>query len=263
MTREAAAAKTAAEAEAERMKRNGDAQALAAQTEAARLKQANDEKMLLARNEAAGLRADNDAQRAAAQAELARVGSEKDRLEREKVALRAQLLLQFNAILQTRDTARGLIVNMSDVLFDTGKFTLRPEAREKLARVAGIVEGHPGLKLAVEGYTDSVGTDDYNQTAFGTARRRGARRPDHAGDGRRLSHLDGIWQDHAGSFKRYCGWTAAKPAGGVSDFRRCHWHGNRRTARGEVIRVYRRTECWVRLRAEAASVPCGRSLGPF
>jgi outer membrane protein OmpA-like peptidoglycan-associated protein len=52
---------------------------------------------------------------------------------------------------------------MSDVLFDTGKFTLRPEAREKLAKVAGIVEGHPGLSLAVEGYTDSVGGDDYNQ----------------------------------------------------------------------------------------------------
>ena len=73
------------------------------------------------------------------------------------------LLIQFNAILQTRDTARGLIVNMSDVLFDTGKFSLRPEAREKLARVAGIVSGHPGLRLDVEGNTDSVGNDIYNQ----------------------------------------------------------------------------------------------------
>ena len=52
---------------------------------------------------------------------------------------------------------------MSDVLFDTGEFSLRPEAREKLAKVAGIVAGHPGLILAVEGHTDSVGTDDYNQ----------------------------------------------------------------------------------------------------
>ncbi len=70
---------------------------------------------------------------------------------------------QFNAILQTRDTARGLVVNMSDVLFDTGKYSLRPLAREKLAKVAGIVSGHPGLRLDVEGYTDSVGGDDYNQ----------------------------------------------------------------------------------------------------
>ena len=86
-----------------------------------------------------------------------------DRATREKTELRAQLLLQFNAILQTRDTARGLIVNLSDVLFDTGKFSLRQEAREKLARVGGIVSGYPGLRLAVEGHTDSVGSDDYNQ----------------------------------------------------------------------------------------------------
>jgi outer membrane protein OmpA-like peptidoglycan-associated protein len=84
-------------------------------------------------------------------------------LEAEKVELRVLLLKQFNAILQTRDTARGLIVNMSDVLFDTAKFSLRPLAREKLAKVAGIVSGHPGLKLDVEGHTDSVGGDDYNQ----------------------------------------------------------------------------------------------------
>ena len=82
---------------------------------------------------------------------------------REGGTARILLLKQFNAILQTRDTARGLIVNMSDVLFDTGKFTLRPAAREKLAKVAGIVSGHPGLRLDVEGYTDSVGGDDYNQ----------------------------------------------------------------------------------------------------
>ena len=67
--------------------------------------------------------------------------------ETDKAELRAKLLLQFNAILQTRDTARGLIVNLSDVLFDTAKFSLRPEAREKLAKVAGIVSGHPGLRL--------------------------------------------------------------------------------------------------------------------
>lgn len=175
VTRAAASAKASAQTEADQLKRSNDARMLASQTEAARLKQANDEKMLLARNEAAGLKADsdaqmllarneaaslkadNDAQRAASQGEL-------DRLEREKVTLRAQLLFQFNAILQTRDTVRGLVINMSDVLFDTGKFSLRPEAREKLARVAGIVEGHPGLKLAVEGYTDSVGSDGYNQT---------------------------------------------------------------------------------------------------
>jgi len=74
------------------------------------------------------------------------------------------LLAQLNAVLQTRDTVRGLIVNMSDVLFDTGKYTLRAAAREKLARISGIVAAHPGLRLSVEGHTDSVGSDQFNQT---------------------------------------------------------------------------------------------------
>jgi outer membrane protein OmpA-like peptidoglycan-associated protein len=77
--------------------------------------------------------------------------------------LRARLLQQFNAILATRDTARGLVVNMSDVLFDTGKYTLRPVAREKLAKISGIVLAYPDLKLAIEGNTDSVGSDSMNQ----------------------------------------------------------------------------------------------------
>jgi outer membrane protein OmpA-like peptidoglycan-associated protein len=77
--------------------------------------------------------------------------------------LRARLLIQFNAILSTRDTARGLVVNLSDVLFDTGKYTLRPMAREKLAKISGIVLAYPDLRLAIEGNTDSVGSDAMNQ----------------------------------------------------------------------------------------------------
>jgi outer membrane protein OmpA-like peptidoglycan-associated protein len=73
-------------------------------------------------------------------------------------------LQQFNAILATRDSARGLIINMSDVLFETGKYALRPAARERLAKVAGIVLAYPDLHLAAEGHTDSVGGDSYNQT---------------------------------------------------------------------------------------------------
>jgi len=153
----------AALAEADRLKRENDLRASAAQSTADRLKQDNDGKLAAAQAEADGLRRENDAQKSAAQADLDRLAREKGQLETDKSELRAQLLLQFNTILQTRDTARGLIVNMSDVLFDTAKFTLRPEAREKLAKVAGIVSGHPGLRLDVEGHTDSVGGDDYNQ----------------------------------------------------------------------------------------------------
>jgi outer membrane protein OmpA-like peptidoglycan-associated protein len=153
----------AAQIEADRLKRENDARMVAAQTEADRLKRENDVSTAATQTEVDRLRRENDAQRVSAQTELDRVAGEKKQLETEKTELRAQLLLQFNAILQTRDTARGLIVNMSDVLFDTAKFSLRPEAREKLAKVAGIVSGHPGLRLDVEGHTDSIGTDDYNQ----------------------------------------------------------------------------------------------------
>ena len=83
--------------------------------------------------------------------------------ETDKAAMRAQLSVQLNKILQTRDSARGLIVSMSDVLFDTGKYSLKPGAREKLAKVAGILLAYPGLNIEVGGYTDNVGADEMNQ----------------------------------------------------------------------------------------------------
>jgi outer membrane protein OmpA-like peptidoglycan-associated protein len=103
-----------------------------------------------------------DLQRAA-QAEAEKAHQAAAQAEAEKAQLRAQLLAQLNSILQTRDSARGLIVNMSDVLFDTGSYTLKPGAREKLAKISGIVLAHPGLLLQIEGHTDSVGGDDFNQ----------------------------------------------------------------------------------------------------
>ena len=84
--------------------------------------------------------------------------------ETDKAAMRAKLSEQLNSILQTRDTARGLIVSMSDVLFDSGKYSLKPGAREKLAKVAGILLAYPGLNIEVGGYTDNVGGDAMNQT---------------------------------------------------------------------------------------------------
>ena len=170
VTRQAERARLEAAESAARLQRENAAQAAAAQTEADRLKRDSDAKLVAAnsetdrlKQEGDRLKLENDAQRAANQADLDRAAKEKAQSEAERIALRAQLLLQFNTILETRDTARGLIVNMSDVLFDTAKFSLRPVAREKLAKVAGIISGHPGLRLAVEGYTDSVGGDDYNQ----------------------------------------------------------------------------------------------------
>src|SRR6202041_1552556 len=98
----------------------------------------------------------------------AQADAEKSRLtaqqaETDKAAMRTKLSEQLNSILQTRDSARGLIVSMSDVLFDTGQYSLNGGAREKLAKVAGILLAYPGLNIAVGGYTDNVGGDEINQ----------------------------------------------------------------------------------------------------
>jgi outer membrane protein OmpA-like peptidoglycan-associated protein len=104
--------------------------------------------------------ADADQSRLAAQQSQASV----QQAEADKAAMRTRLSEQLNLILQTRDSARGLIVSMSDVLFDTGKYSLKPGAREKLAKVAGILLAYPALNIEVGGYTDNVGGDDMNQT---------------------------------------------------------------------------------------------------
>jgi outer membrane protein OmpA-like peptidoglycan-associated protein len=126
-----------------------------------------------ARLAAARAEAERAAQQAIAEAERARAINEQAaadqarqaaaRAEREKAELRASLIRQLNMVLDTRDTERGLVINISDVLFDSGQYTLKPAAREKLARVSGIVLAHPGLRLEAEGHTDSVGTDEFNQ----------------------------------------------------------------------------------------------------
>ena len=108
---------------------------------------------------AANAKAEEDALKA--KEEAARADAERAR--QAAAALRTQLLKQFNRLLETRDAPRGLVVNMADVLFDFGKYDLRPEAREKLAKLSGIVLAHPGLNLAIEGYTENVGSDEVNQ----------------------------------------------------------------------------------------------------
>jgi outer membrane protein OmpA-like peptidoglycan-associated protein len=112
--------------------------------------------------------AESDATKAQADAEKSRLlalqaqQGEHDAVS-DKAAMRAQLSEQLNKILETRDSARGLIVSMSDVLFDTGQFSLKSGAREKLAKVAGILIAYPGLNIEVGGYTDNVGSDEMNQ----------------------------------------------------------------------------------------------------
>jgi outer membrane protein OmpA-like peptidoglycan-associated protein len=154
--REAAAAKAKAEAEEKAAAEAAEAKRQADEAAAAAKRQADEA--------AAAAKAKADAEIAAQDAARRQAEEQRMAAEREKQQLRAKLLDQFNRVLPTTDSDRGLVVNMGDVLFDTGKSDLRSNAREALARLSGIVLNYPSLKLAIEGYTDSTGTAEFNQT---------------------------------------------------------------------------------------------------
>jgi outer membrane protein OmpA-like peptidoglycan-associated protein len=138
--------------------------------QSAQQSQADAQQAQLAAQQEAARRAKAEADAAAAEAraqaardaqKAAEAGAQQAAQQTEQ--MRERLKAQLNQVLQTKESARGLIVNMSDVLFDFNKYTLKPEAREKLAKVSGILLAYPGLKLQVEGYTDNIGSDEYNQ----------------------------------------------------------------------------------------------------
>jgi len=157
--------KMEAEQQAAQRQAAADAKARAsAERAAAAQSKAEAKESARARDEANAARAAALAQQQSAQAEADRARQQAQQADQEKTAMRAKLLQQLNSILQTRDSARGLIMNMSDVLFDFGKYTLKPEAREKLAKVSGILLAYPGLSIEVDGHTDNVGGDSFNQT---------------------------------------------------------------------------------------------------
>jgi len=155
-TVDAQAAKAQAEADAAKARTDAtDAQAATAKAQSD-----------MAANQASSATALSAAQADADQsrADSLKAKQSAEQADADKLAMRAKLSEQLNSILQTRDTARGLIVSMSDVLFDTGKYSLKAGAREKLAKVAGILLAYPGLNIEVGGYTDNVGGDAMNQT---------------------------------------------------------------------------------------------------
>jgi outer membrane protein OmpA-like peptidoglycan-associated protein len=152
--KEAAAAEAAAKAKAA-----ANAQAAAEAQRQAELTAANEAQM---KAEAQAAAAKAEAEQAATQAKAQAAAEEAERAQAATAALRAQLLKQLNDVLQTTDTPRGLVVNMADVLFETGKYALSTEAQLKLAKLSGIIQAHPGLNLAIEGYTDTTGAADFN-----------------------------------------------------------------------------------------------------
>ena len=147
-SQQAAMSAQAAKSEADRARAQAEAATAQAQQTAAQAQQQTQ----AAQQEASAARSEAATANAVAASAIA-----------EKEALRAKLLQQLNVFLATRDTVNGLIVSLPDVLFDTGKYTLRSEARERLAKVSGILLAYPTLKLDIGGHTDSVGSDAMNQ----------------------------------------------------------------------------------------------------
>jgi len=143
-----AQAQQAAAAQAQAQAEQSQAQAAQAQQAQQQAEQARQQAEL----------AQQQAAQQAQQAEQAR-----QQVENDKVQMRARMLQQLNQVLQTRDTARGLIVNMPDVLFDTGKADLKSSARERLAKVAGILIAYPDIRVEIDGYTDSTGSLEFNE----------------------------------------------------------------------------------------------------
>jgi outer membrane protein OmpA-like peptidoglycan-associated protein len=154
--------------DAERQARDAQAQeqqeaAQRAQAEAAAEEaKARAETAKAAREQAEAQAAQAAAQAQAAQAQAAQATQQAQTAQQQEQQMRERLKQQLSQVLQTQDTARGLIVSMPDVLFDFNKFTLKSETREKLAKVSGILLAYPDLKVQVEGYTDSIGSDEYN-----------------------------------------------------------------------------------------------------
>lgn len=153
--------------EAERIQKEKDAAAAAAaatakaKAEEQAAAEAKRQAELTAAKEAQ-MKAEAEAKEAAEKAKAEAARQEAERAHAVTRALREQLLQQLNSVLQTTDSPRGLVVNMADVLFDFGKFNLKPEAQIKLAKLAGIIQAHPGLHLAIEGHTDNIGADEVN-----------------------------------------------------------------------------------------------------
>lgn len=119
--------------------------------------------------EAARARAQAEAETAQAEAQAARERAESSaqqaaQAQAQQARMRARLLQQLNSILQTRQTPRGLVVTMSHVLFNTGKYNLLPQTREALAKLSGVLLAYPGLKLEIDGYTDNTGSEQTNDT---------------------------------------------------------------------------------------------------
>lgn len=151
----------AADAQAQAAQAQAQAQQAQAQAQADAQAKANAE---AAQQQAQAAEQQAEAAQQQAQAQAQQAAQNAAQAQQHEQQMRSRLLQQLNSILQTQDTPRGLVVRMSDVLFATGHYQLTPDAKMALAKMAGVLLAYPGLKVEVDGYTDSTGSDEVNQT---------------------------------------------------------------------------------------------------
>ena len=103
-------------------------------------------------------------------AEKDTLAADRERVQKERDALQQRLSGALAGVATTRTTARGIVVSLPGILFDTGKATLKPSAQVGLAKMAGVLSVFPDMNLRVEGYTDSTGTEQDQPAAVDEAR---------------------------------------------------------------------------------------------
>ncbi len=153
----------AAQAAAQRAAQLAQEKVLAEQAAAAALAQAN-ATANQSKEEAERIRRERDAVLAQANAAANQSKEEAERIRRERDEAKARLQSALGAIVETRTTARGIIVNLPDILFDVNRATIKPQTRETLSKICGIMQVAGAYKMSIEGHTDSTGSDAHNQS---------------------------------------------------------------------------------------------------
>ncbi|MGZ5479106.1 MAG: OmpA family protein [Candidatus Aminicenantales bacterium] len=164
-------AKAAVEAEAQRLAEKAalENRATTAESESARiareLREVQIQREALA-SESANLAKQTEtltAERDAFKAERDKVAADREAIKKERDELAGMLKGALSSVAETTETARGVVVSLSGILFDVGTATLKPASQISVAKLAGILLVFPNMNLSIEGYTDSTGSADLNQ----------------------------------------------------------------------------------------------------
>jgi outer membrane protein OmpA-like peptidoglycan-associated protein len=121
-----------------------------------------------AKDQVAAARMDSAEQKLAADrsrvdADTARASAVSSQLQTEELQRQALRMQQQLDDMNAKVTERGVVLTLGDVLFATGKADLKAAATGNLNKLVAFLGQYPNRTVLIEGYTDDVGSDDYNQ----------------------------------------------------------------------------------------------------